>query len=51
MRPGFDVIGAGEPALPGLSVGHNGRVAFGFTVFSVDQEDLYVYRTRPGQPR
>ncbi len=49
--PGFDVIGAGEPALPGLSVGHNGHVAFGFTVFSVDQEDLYVYRTRPGQPR
>jgi penicillin amidase len=49
--PGFDVIGAGEPALPGLSVGHNGRVAFGFTVFVIDQEDLYVYRTRPGQPR
>jgi penicillin amidase len=49
--PGFDVIGAGEPALPGLSVGHNGHVAFGFTVFSVDQEDLYVYRTLPGQPR
>jgi len=49
--PGFDVIGAGEPALPGLSVGHNGHVAFGFTVFCVDQEDLYVYRTRPGQPR
>jgi penicillin G amidase len=49
--PGFDVIGAGEPALPGLSVGHNGHVAFGFTVFSVDQEDLYVYRTRPGKPR
>ncbi|HEX6933482.1 MAG TPA: penicillin acylase family protein [Streptosporangiaceae bacterium] len=49
--PGFDVIGAGEPALPGLSVGHNGHVAFGFTVFPIDQEDLYVYRTRPGQPR
>jgi penicillin G amidase len=48
--PGFDVIGAGEPALPGLSVGHNGHVAFGFTVFSIDQEDLYAYRTRPGQP-
>jgi penicillin G amidase len=48
--PGFDVIGAGEPALPGLSIGHNGHVAFGFTVFSIDQEDLYVYRTRPGQP-
>ncbi len=49
--PGFDVIGAGEPALPGLSIGHNGHVAFGFTVFPVDQEDLYVYRTRPAQPR
>ena len=49
--PGFDVIGAGEPALPGLSVGHNGHVAFGFTVFVIDQEDLYVYRTRPGEPR
>ncbi|MGN6792645.1 MAG: penicillin acylase family protein [Streptosporangiaceae bacterium] len=49
--PGFDVIGAGEPALPGLSIGHNGHVAFGFTVFPVDQEDLYVYRTRPGEHR
>jgi penicillin G amidase len=49
--PGFDVIGAGEPAVPGVSVGHNGHVAFGFTVFSIDQEDLYVYRTRPGQPQ
>lgn len=49
--PGFDVIGGGEPVVPGLSVGHNGHMAFGFTVFSVDQEDLYVYRTRPGQPQ
>jgi len=48
--PGFDVIGAGEPALPGLSVGHNGHLAFGFTVFPIDQEDLYVYRTRPAEP-
>jgi penicillin amidase len=48
--PGFDVIGAGEPALPGISIGHNGQIAFGFTVFSVDQEDLYVYRTCPDAP-
>jgi penicillin G amidase len=48
--PGFDVIGAGEPALPGISVGHNGHVAFGLTVFAIDQEDLYVYQTRPGRP-
>ncbi len=48
--PGFDVIGAGEPALPGISIGHNGHIAFGFTVFSVDQEDLYVYQTCPDAP-
>ena len=35
-------IGAGEPALPGVSLGHNGHVAFGFTIFAMDQEDLYV---------
>lgn len=48
--PGLSAIGAGEPALPGVSLGHNGRVAFGLTVFGADQEDLYVYETRPGQP-
>jgi penicillin amidase len=46
----MDVIGAGEPALPGLSIGHNGTVAFGLTVFAIDQEDLYVYETKPGDP-
>lgn len=43
--PGLDVIGGGEPALPGVSIGHNGRIAFGLTVFAIDQEDLYVYET------
>jgi penicillin amidase len=48
--PGLDVIGAGEPGLPGISVGHNQTLAFGFTVFAIDQEDLYVYRTDPRDP-
>ena len=49
--PGLDVIGAGEPVLPGISLGHNGRVAFGLTVFTgPDQEDVYVYETKPGAP-
>jgi penicillin amidase len=47
--PGLDVIGAGEPSLPGISIGHNGRAAFGLTIFFIDQEDLYVYQTRPGR--
>ncbi|MGP3986206.1 penicillin acylase family protein [Streptomyces sp. 3N207] len=49
--PGLDVIGAGEPALPGISIGHNGHIAFGLTIFPIDQEDLYVYRTRSDDPR
>jgi len=48
--PGLSVIGGGEPALPGVSIGHNGTIAFGLTVFSADQEDLYVYQTRPDRP-
>src|SRR5699024_2507027 len=39
--PGFDVIGAGEPAVPGISLGHNGSIAFGITLFYTDQEDVY----------
>ncbi|WP_395671131.1 penicillin acylase family protein [Phenylobacterium sp.] len=44
--PGLSLIGAGEPALPGVSLGHNGKAAFGLTIFYIDQEDLYVYETR-----
>ena len=49
--PGMDVIGAGEPALPGISMGHNGTTAFGLTIFPIDQEDLYVYEINPANPR
>jgi len=46
--PGWNVIGAGEPALPGVSMGHNDRIAFGLTIFAFgDEEDLYVYDTNP----
>nr|MBP6546949.1 penicillin acylase family protein [Phenylobacterium sp.] len=48
--PGLSVIGAGEPSLPGVSLGHNARIAFGFTIFPVDQEDLYVYALNPANP-
>jgi penicillin G amidase len=41
--PGMNVIGAGEPALPGISIGHNQAIAFGLTVFAIDAQDLYVY--------
>lgn len=47
VAPGWNVIGGGEPALPGVSIGHNEHGAFGLTIFAVDQEDLYFYETNP----
>ena len=48
--PGWDVIGAGEPSLPGISIGHNELGAWGLTIFGTDGEDLYVYDTNPANP-
>jgi penicillin G amidase len=48
--PGLSIIGAGEPALPGVSLGHNADIAFGLTIFAMDQEDLYVYELNPDNP-
>ncbi|MBN8897844.1 MAG: penicillin acylase family protein, partial [Rhodospirillales bacterium] len=48
--PGLDVIGATEPPTPGVFIGHNDRIAFGLTIFPMDQEDLYVYETHPDDP-
>ncbi|GAB3562331.1 penicillin acylase family protein [Spirosoma luteolum] len=49
--PGWNVIGAGEPTLPGLSIGHNDYGAWGLTIFETDNEDLYVYETNPANPQ
>lgn len=48
--PGLDVIGAGEPMVPGVSMGHNGAAAFALTIFGADQEDIYVYDTALDDP-
>ncbi|MER8905884.1 penicillin acylase family protein [Mesorhizobium sp. M0772] len=48
--PGLNVIGAGEPTAPGVSLGHNEKIAFGLTIFGADQEDIYVYETKGGDP-
>jgi penicillin amidase len=51
VGPGWNVIGAGEPALPGVAAGHNERVGFGFTIVGIDQQDLYVEEINPANPR
>jgi penicillin amidase len=48
--PGFNAIGTGEPTAPGISLGHNDRIAFGLTIFGADQEDIYVYQTKEDDP-
>jgi penicillin amidase len=47
VAPGWDVIGGGEPEIPGISIGHNAYGAWGLTVFRTDGEDLYVYDLNP----
>ena len=46
----WDVIGSGEPALPGVAVGHNQNIAWGFTIFPIDQQDLYIEQLNPENP-
>jgi penicillin amidase len=50
VAPGWNVIGGGEPILPGVSIGHNEHGAWGLTIFGNDNEDLYVYDTNPANP-
>jgi penicillin amidase len=50
VAPGWNVIGAGEPGLPGVAVGHNEKIAWGFTIFGLDQQDLYLARLKPTDP-
>lgn len=50
VGPGWNVIGGGEPVLPGISIGHNESGAWGLTIFGTDTEDLYVYDTNPANP-
>ena len=50
VAPGWNVFGAGEPALPGIALGHNERTGFGFTIVGIDQADLYVEKLNPANP-
>lgn len=51
VAPGWNVIGGGEPEIPGVSIGHNEYGAWGLTIFETDGEDLYVYKTNPSNRR
>jgi penicillin G amidase len=49
--PGWNVIGATEPGLPGVIRGHNGQVAWGRTATGTDEADVFVEELNPANPR
>ena len=51
VAPGVDVIGAAVPGLPYVSIGHNRCIAWGITAAMADNQDLFVERVNPENPR
>jgi penicillin amidase len=47
---GRRLAGASIPGVPGVAVGHNGRVAWGVTNAFVDVNDIALVELDPGQP-
>ena len=45
--PGGDVVGATFPGMPLVVLGHNGRVAWGFTNTGADTQDLFLEKLDP----
>jgi penicillin amidase len=50
IAPGWNVIGAATPWLPGVAIGHNERVAWATTARADDVQDLYAERVNPANP-
>ncbi|GIZ51237.1 penicillin acylase family protein [Noviherbaspirillum aridicola] len=49
--PGLNVIGATLPGIPGVVLGRNDRIAWGFTNTAPDVQDLYIEQINPDNPR
>ena len=49
--PGVRVAGVGAAGLPGVVIGHNDRIAWGFTNVGPDVQDLYVEKFNPDNPK
>ena len=49
--PGMRVAGVTSPGLPGIVIGHNERIAWGFTNVGPDVQDLYLEKFDTENPR
>ncbi|MGQ9369958.1 penicillin acylase family protein [Azospirillum sp. A39] len=50
VTPDRTLVGATTPGVPMLVLGHNGRLAWGFTTTHSDTQDLFVERVDPDDP-
>ncbi len=48
--PAHDIAGATAPGIPFIVIGHNERIAWGFTDTGSDVEDLYIEKIDPADP-
>jgi len=46
----YQVSGYSFAGVPGVVIGHNARIAWGFTNVNPDVEDLYIEKVNPGDP-
>src|SRR5215207_6997312 len=49
--PGVRVAGVGTAGIPGVIIGHNDRIAWGFTNVGPDVQDLYIEKFDPDNPK
>ena len=49
--PGYRVAGVTGAGLPGIVIGHNEHIAWGFTNVGPDVQDLYVEKFDPANPK
>jgi penicillin amidase len=49
--PGVRVAGITSPGVPGVIIGHNDRIAWGFTNVGPDVQDLYLEKFDPANPK
>ncbi len=48
--PGWDVTGFSFAGVPGVVIGHNDRIAWGFTNVGGDVQDLFIEKINPENP-
>jgi penicillin amidase len=50
VAPGWNLMGMIDAGHPGISIGHNEHIAWGWTNLSADTQDLYVEEIDPARP-